>query len=328
MLINSVNPNSFYIRPKQNGMISFKGTESLKADTFEKQSREEKIKKDIVYKKFRRLAIRDIDKFRLIKTAITSMVIDKGVSESTFLDFVNELMNLQDTTTLQKAVDANIRFRLIVSDEPSSYSIYNSKDFPTVKEIKICQKSDGTNLVYQLPHELGHVFDYETKIEDNNLTSDLEYDLIKDEEGYKKSDEYLPNTQKPYIDNYEKNNKEIKYRGVILQNASFSKEFSDAFLKDYLNILEIDKKQGLEEGTTFSELLKDWDEESYFGYYLGSEPGESEIMDTSRLRKELFAQICAYSTNGHTARKGFDEKLLLYFPNSYEFVNNLIKKTL
>ncbi len=323
MFINNINLNTFKKIPNNRNSVSFSSASSLKEDCLEIST----VKKDVCYKKIKKLAFKDPARFRLIKSAINSTKIGLGVSENTLMDFVDEMINLKDTTTLKKALDAKVKFKLVVSDEPSSYSIYISKDFPTTKEIKICQKPDGTNLAYQLPHELGHVFDYETQINKSNLTSNLEFGLIKDKNGYRKSDKFLPNTRKIYIDNYEKNSSKIKYKDTILQNASFSKEFEDAFLKDYINMLEIDKTQGDEEGTTFNNLLSDWMENSYFGYYLGAKEHESEIEDASRLKKELFAQLSAFSVNGHTSRKGFDKKVLLYFPNTFHFIDNLIKSS-
>jgi len=148
------------------------------------------------------------------------------------------------------------------------------------------------------------------------------YKLEKDEEGNYKCVGLLPNAQRKLFPT-EQNPSGIY--DIISDYASTSVEFNKAFKKDCDGLIEIDKQKGLKKGTTFSRLLHDWNPSSYYAYYLGIDSYRGRQPKKYLQQREMFAQMAAISTTGHTTRPNFDKAALKYFPNTFEFVDSLIK---
>ena len=269
------------------------------------------------------------EKINLVSKVLSTISMIAGINRKVISALADELMTIKNLTLLKKALEANVSFKFGLGDSGAVYSVdCDEYDRPKKKSIVFLINQDDYSSIYSVGHELGHAFDFETKIDENGLTSNLEYELIKNPDGsYEKADFFMPNTVS-YTTKCNGKIQSIIEIDDIEQNASFSKEFEDAFLKDYIHMLDMDMKQGISEGTTFNNLLSDWKKDSYFAYFLGADREKPEISKTYMLKKELFAQLAGYSAFGHTSKPEFDKKVLLYFPNTYKFVDELIKKTL
>ena len=271
------------------------------------------------------LKIQDKEKLKLINKALEKSDIMPETTLETIKNFINELLNIKNLNTLKKVIKGGVKFRFALGNAPAVYVARYKKGTIAQKEIIFSQDSNGDCSLHSLAHELGHAFDYETKIKKSGLTYDLEYDVIKDENGnYVKSKDYMPNSTSYALVKESNGVYCAKIIGEIEDCASLSKEFEQAFTKDYIRLLDLDKENGKIEGSTFQTLLSDWNLNSGFAYYLGASKDKAEIEDTSKLKKELFAQMAALVTNGSTPQKEFDKKATLYFPNTFEFVNHII----
>ena len=83
---------------------------------------------------------------------------------------------------------------------------------------------------------------------------------------------------------------------------------------------EEDVIQGRRYGETFDSLLDD----SNFDYYLGaSNPISPQRYNDIIARKELFAQMVAYVTDGKVTNDEFNRRVETLFPNSLEFARKL-----
>lgn len=264
----------------------------------------------------------DPEKYALTAATLKNTFIDKSICQETLSDFIENLANLGNVTTLKKALNSKVKFQLVKSDSTASFTRTKMGNL-----ITLCESSKGTNNTSSLSHELGHAFDYNTPIIENglhrNLIPKIEINPNGKYEFYGHKVDllgYKPNSY-TLVPNQDGSLKEV---GVIRDNACFSKEFNHAYQKDTKHLLEIDKQNGQKKGTTFTNLLSDWSEDSLFGYYLGGNKKNKKIQ-MHTLKKEMFAQMAAIATNGYSARKGFDDKALEYFPNMYKFVSDLIK---
>ena len=269
------------------------------------------------------------EKKNLISQILSSLHTIPGLNKNVISAFIDELMTIKNPMLLKKAINSGVVFKFGLGSKGAVFAVdCDENDIPKEKAIIFSIDGEDSSSIYSLGHELGHAFDFETKIDENGLTQNLEYDLTQDEDGnYQKTDDFMPNTVSYLTLPNGKTSFSIEIDDIE-QNASFSKEFEEAFYKDYVNMLDMDKTQGIEEGTTFNNLLSDWREDSYFAYFLGADKNHSEISKPHILKKELFAQLAGYSAFGHTSKPEFDKKVLLYFPNTFKFVDELIKKTL
>lgn len=265
------------------------------------------------------------ERYDLILSALKKTTVE-DISQCFLSDFIKELADLKDLTTLRKSINSGVRFKLVKSDGVASFNRYTLKNGKIDQVIILCEDFNGKNNVSSLPHELGHAFDYNTPTSKKLLH--LVPVLKKDSNG-----KYLVGKHKCNLLGYKPNayrfvttaNGQKKIVGVILDNMSMSEGFFKAYQKDLKHMMELDKIKGQKKGTTFLSLLTDWDKNGYFGYYLGAKEGRTKI-DMGVLKKEMFAQLAAISTNGYSSRSDFDKKVLDYFPNLFEFVNDAIKK--
>ena len=242
------------------------------------------------------------------------------IKVETINDFIDELINLKDTTTLEKALESKVKIIISLSDNVASYS--NSD-----KIILLFQNSKGENNVSSLPHELGHAFDQNNPINENSsLHRGLIPKLVKNNDGSYKVTGLLPNAKKITIGISEEGKFEKQYKDIISDYASTSEEFKEALKKDFDGMISIEKRNNLKKGIIFSMLTKDWSKGSLFAYYLGVKDIDENQIEKYLMQREMFAQMCALITAGHTTAPIFDEIAPKFFPNTYKFVNDFIKK--
>ena len=257
----------------------------------------------------------------LIYKALNSLEFDSTVSQKTIFDFVNEIINLKDFTTLKKAVESNVKFRIVLSEHPARYQEIPHKN-KTEKFITFCENIEGKNNITSLAHELGHAFDYNTTLFDVYYLSENLIPVFKKIGGVPTLSGYKPNSTM-YIPTYtDESGTLYKKEDIFQYNISLSKEFHLTYLRDCRNLLEIDKEKGLKQGSTFKSLISDFSDKSLTGYYLGCKEGSPKI-NMEYLHKEMFAQMAALYTNGKTSKPDFDKIAFEYFPNMYNFVEEL-----
>ncbi len=266
----------------------------------------------------------DPEKFELMTRAIKNTKYVGEISENTVADYIQELGNIKDTTTLKCALEANVNFKLVQSDDCATFTKNIFSNGRIEQYITLCENTSGGNNVGALTHELGHAFDY------NYRTADIRTHMVpylrKNPNG-----KYMYAGQRVDFFGYKPNaystiitSKKREEKGVISDNISMSEDFHKALLLDIKGLLEFDIKNGYKKGTTFTTLLADWHKDSYFGYYLGGEEYSTKVKMWV-LKRELFAQMAALVTNGYTDKPDFDLVAPVAFPNIYNFVHKTIK---
>lgn len=267
---------------------------------------------EVSAEKLTKLHETDPKRFNLIVQVYKQMLFQnqEKISPETFDAFLDEIIKLQNTATLEKALKSGVT---ITFNSPKGGISCYANDTRVILLHK--------DHIDSLAHELGHAFDLNSPISENsslhrNLIPKLK---VKDDGTYEVLG-VLPNAKQKV-----KTEAGIKVQDIISDYTSASEEFNTALQRDFHNMLKIDKEKGLKQGATLKSLLSDWNQDSLFAYYLGVEkPNTTKISKYSQQR-EMFAQMCALITNGHTARPNFDKKALEYFPNTYKFVSNLLE---
>lgn len=270
----------------------------------------------------------NIEHYNLVYRTINKTHYGGGINPGFVVEYVQELANIKNTKTLQKALDSNVEFALNKASNCSCYLQLEDKNGLLKKTVHLFEHPDGTTTTASLCHELGHAFDYNVPLDNQELAKALVPRLIKNPNGRsifcnQRMDflGYKPNATRMSFNTI---TEETFKKPAISRNRSMSKEFLAAYQKDLKHLQTLDEKQGLKKGTTFFNLLLDWNEGSYFGYYLGGKEGSKKI-DFPTLRKEMTAQMLSLVTCGYTSRANFDKKAIEYFPNLYEYACKLVE---
>lgn len=266
---------------------------------------------EVSAEKLKKLYETDPRRFNLIIQVYKQMLFQnlEKINPETFDAFIDELIKLKNTTTLEKALKSGVT---ITFNSPKGGVSCYANDTRTILLHK--------NHIDSLAHELGHAFDHNSPVgENSSLHRSLIPKLKVKDDGTYEVLGVLPNAVQKV-----KTEAGIKVRGIISDYTSTSEEFNTALQKDFHNMLKIDEEKGLKRGATLKSLLSDWNQDSLFAYYLGVKKPNTTRISKYLQQREMFAQMCSLITNGHTARANFDKKALEYFPNTYKFVSNLL----